>query len=57
MLILQVSGSKTDTENLEGMPFITLPFADDKKLMIRLHDLTSSMGLEPKPRKWRFLSI
>ena len=53
---------------LEGVNFITLPFADDfnlitrdirkhKKLMARLHDLTSSMGLKLKPRKCRSLSI
>ena len=59
---------RDDGYNLEGMPFITLPFADDfnlitrdirkhKKLMIRLHDLTSSMGLKLKPRKCRSLSI
>ena len=53
---------------LNGMSFITLPFADDfnlitrdlrkhKKLMARLHDLTSSMGLKLKPRKCRSLPV
>ena len=53
---------------LDGVPFITLPFADDfnlvtrdirkhKKLMAWLHDLTTSMGLKLKPRKCRSLSI
>ena len=50
------------------MSFITLPFADDfnlitrdirkhKKLMVRLHNLTKSMGLKLKPRKCRSLTI
>ena len=53
---------------LDGMTFITLPFADKfnlitrdvrkhKKLMARLHQLTSSMGLKLKPRKCRSLSV
>ena len=53
---------------LNGIPFITLPFADDfnlitrdirkhRKLMVRLNDLTKSMGLKLKPRKCRSLSI
>ena len=53
---------------LNGMPVITLPFADDfnlitrdvrkhKKLMVRLNNLTRSMGLKLKPRKCRSLSI
>ena len=59
---------EVDGYNLDGMSFITLPFADDfnlitrdlrkhKKLMARLHELTSSMGLRLKPRKCRSLSI
>ena len=47
---------------LNDIPYITLPFADDfnlitrdirkhQKLMARLQDLTSSMGLRLKPRK------
>ena len=58
----------TDGYCLEGMSFITLPFADDfnlitrdvrkhRKLMIRLHELTTSMGLKLKPPKCRSLSI
>ena len=50
------------------MFFITLPFADDfnlitrdlrkhRKLMKRLYELTSSMGLKLKPRKCRSLSV
>ena len=50
------------------MSFITLPFADDfnlitrdvrkhRKLMTRLHELTSSMGLKLKPGKCRSLSV
>ena len=57
-----------DGYSLEGMSFITLPFADDfnlitrdvrkhRKLMTRLHELTSSMGLKLKPRKCRSLSV
>ena len=53
---------------LNDVPFITLPFADDfnlitrdirkhKKLMARLHDLITSMGMKLKPRKCRSLSI
>jgi len=53
---------------LDGVPFITLPFADDfnlitrdirkhRRLMVRLNDLTKSMGLKLKPRKCRSLSI
>ena len=53
---------------LDGTNFITLPFADDfnlitrdvrkhRKLMARLYDLTSSMGLKLKPRKCKSLSI
>ena len=52
---------------LDGMSFISLPFADDFnlitrdirkhwKLMIRLHDLITSMGLKLKPQKCRSLS-
>ena len=58
----------SDGYNLDGMNFITLPFADDfnlitrdirkhRKLMARLHELTSSMGLKLKPRKCRSLSV
>ena len=58
----------SDGYSLDGMPFITLPFADDfnlitrdirkhKKLMVRLNDLTKSMGLKLKPRKCRSLTI
>ena len=53
---------------LGDISYITLPFADDfnlitrdirkhRKLMARLQDLTSSMGLRLKPRKCRSLSI
>ena len=53
---------------MDGLSCITLPFADDfnlitrdvrkhKKLMVRLHELTGSMGLKLKPRKCRSLSI
>ena len=53
---------------LGDVSFITLPFADDfnlitrdirkhKKLMARLHELTTSMGLKLKPRKCRSLSV
>ena len=59
---------QSDGYSLNGTPFITLPFADDfnlitrdirkhRKLMVRLHDLTSSMGLKLKPRKCRSLSV
>ena len=55
-----------DGYNLEGMSVITLPFADDfnlitrdvrkhRKLMARLHNLTSLMGLKLKPWKCRSL--
>ena len=58
----------SDGYSLDGMSFITLPFADDfnlitrdvrkhKKLMARLHKLTTSMGLKLKPAKCRSLSI
>ena len=58
----------SDGYNLNGMGFITLPFADDfnlitrdirkhRKLMAKLHDLTTSMGLKLKPAKCRSLSI
>ena len=57
-----------DGYDLNGVSFITLPFADDfnlitcdvrkhRRLMSRLHALTSSMGLKLKPRKCRSLSI
>ena len=57
-----------DGYNLEGMSFITLPFADDfnlitrdirkhKRLMVHLNNLTRSMGLKLKPRKCRSLTI
>ena len=59
---------QSDGYSLNGTPFITLPFADDfnlitrdirkhRKLMVRLYDRTSSMGLKVKPRKCRSLSV
>lgn len=53
---------------LNDVHYISLPFADDfnlvtreirkhRKLMVRLHELTTSMGLKLKPRKCRSLSI
>ena len=53
---------------LNDVSFITLPFADDfnlitrdirkhRKLMARLHELTTSMGLKLKPRKCRSFSV
>ena len=58
----------SDGYSLDGTDFITLPFADDfnlitrdirkhRKLMARLYDLTSSMGLKLKPQKCRSLSV
>ena len=58
----------SDGYRLNDASFITLPFADDfnlitrdirkhKKLMARLHELTTSMGLKLKPRKCRSLSV
>ena len=55
----------SDVYNLNDVSFITLPFADDfnlitrdvRKLMVRLHNLTTSMGLKLKPRKCRSLSV
>ena len=59
---------ESDGYDLEGRNFITLPFADDfnlitrdlrkhKKLMKKIDNLTSSMGLKLKPRKCKSLSI
>ena len=59
---------ESDGYGLEGKFFISLPFADDfnlitrdvckhRRLMARLQDLTSSMGLKLKPRKCKSLSI
>ena len=59
---------ESDGYDLEGVCFITLPFADDfnlitrdvrkhRKLMKKLSDLTWSMGLKLKPRKCKSLSI
>ena len=53
---------------LNDVHYISLPFADDfnlvtrdirkhRKLMVRLHELTTSMGLKLKPQKCRSLSI
>ena len=58
---------ESDGYCLDGIGYITLPFADDfnlitrdirkhRKLMARLHDLTTSMGLRLKPRKCRSLT-
>ena len=57
-----------DGYSLNGKSYISLPFADDfnlitrdvrkhKRLMARLQDLTTSMGLKLKPRKCKSLSI
>ena len=59
---------ESDGYNLELNCFITLPFADDfnlitrdvrkhRKLMKKLFDLTTSMGLKLKPRKCKSLSV
>ena len=60
--------SESDGYDLDGRHFITLPFADDfnlitrdvrkhRKLMTKLFNLTTSMGLKLKPRKCKSLSI
>ena len=59
---------ESDGYCLEGRSFISLPFADNfnlitrdvrkhRRLMARLQNLTTSMGLKLKPRKCKSLSI
>ena len=58
----------SELAHVSSLLFISLPFADDfnlitrdirkhKKLMARIHELTTSMGLKLKPRKCRSLSV
>ena len=67
-IIEELKKSENFGYDLDGMKYITLPFADDfnlitthkgrhQKLINKLHVLTSSMGLKLKPRKCKSLSI